>query len=117
MGRHGTREPTRCPAPYRPHRSMFWTWEPTASPCEGLPWGPIKRLGRCREGHGGGTSAISGRSDNGAMNVLAATIDRALDLAFPASCPGCRTEGQPICAVCRASLQSDLERPPGVPIG
>ena len=51
------------------------------------------------------------------MNLLTATLDRVLDLAFPASCPGCRTEGQPICAVCRASLQPELERSPGVPIG
>lgn len=51
------------------------------------------------------------------MPILAAAIDRALDLAFPATCPGCRTEGQPICAACRATLQPELERPPGVPIG
>jgi predicted amidophosphoribosyltransferase len=42
---------------------------------------------------------------------------RALDLAFPARCPGCGAEGAPICASCLPALDSRLEEPPGVPIG
>jgi ComF family protein len=40
-----------------------------------------------------------------------------LDLALPASCPGCGQEGEPICAACRPALEARLARPAGVPIG
>ena len=51
------------------------------------------------------------------MHRLVSAVDRALDLAFPAICPGCRTEGDPICGACLATLRPHLARPPGVPIG
>ncbi len=42
---------------------------------------------------------------------------RALDVAFPARCPGCGREGAPICSDCLPALDVRLERPPGIPIG
>jgi ComF family protein len=42
---------------------------------------------------------------------------RLLDLALPATCPGCGREGAPICADCRPALDVRLDRPPGVMIG
>jgi ComF family protein len=48
------------------------------------------------------------------MRSLAA---RALDLAFPARCPGCGAEGPPICAACLPALDARLELPAGIPIG
>jgi ComF family protein len=42
---------------------------------------------------------------------------RLLDLALPASCPGCGREGAPICAACRPALEVRLDRPAGVMIG
>jgi ComF family protein len=42
---------------------------------------------------------------------------RALDVAFPARCPGCRTEGEPICRACLPALDARVELPAGVPIG
>jgi ComF family protein len=42
---------------------------------------------------------------------------RALDLALPARCPGCGTEGAPICAACLPALDARLDEPPGIPIG
>jgi ComF family protein len=42
---------------------------------------------------------------------------RALDLAFPARCPGCGAEGPPICAACLPALDARLDLPAGVPIG
>lgn len=40
-----------------------------------------------------------------------------LDLALPATCPGCGREGEPICRACRVALEVRLGRPPGTPIG
>jgi len=40
-----------------------------------------------------------------------------LDLLLPPSCPGCRREGEIICADCRSLLERRLDEPPGVPIG
>jgi ComF family protein len=51
------------------------------------------------------------------MPSLGAVAGRALDLAFPARCPGCGTEGPPICAACLPALDARLELPAGVPIG
>jgi ComF family protein len=51
------------------------------------------------------------------MPSLGAVAGRALDLAFPARCPGCGAEGPPICAVCLPALDARLELPAGVPIG
>ena len=42
---------------------------------------------------------------------------RILDLALPATCPGCGREGEPICASCRPALDVRLGRPAGVPLG
>ncbi len=44
-------------------------------------------------------------------------LDAALDLAFPARCPGCGREGEPVCAACLPRLSTRLELPAGVPIG
>ena len=51
------------------------------------------------------------------MHLLGSAVDRALDLAFPAICPGCREEGDPLCARCLQTLDPHLRRPAGVPIG
>ncbi|MFL5725391.1 MAG: ComF family protein [Chloroflexota bacterium] len=48
---------------------------------------------------------------------MASLVGRALDLAFPARCPGCGAEGPPICAACLPALDARLELPAGVPIG
>jgi len=44
-------------------------------------------------------------------------VGRALDLAFPARCPGCGAEGQAICADCLPALDARLGLPAGIPIG
>jgi ComF family protein len=44
-------------------------------------------------------------------------LDAALDLAFPARCAGCNSEGRPICAACEPAVDARLDLPPGVPIG
>jgi ComF family protein len=49
--------------------------------------------------------------------VVASLPGRVLDLAFPARCPGCGREGEPICAACAPALDARLELPPGIPIG
>lgn len=41
----------------------------------------------------------------------------ALDLAFPATCAGCGTEGAPLCSRCVRALDARLNFPAGVPIG
>jgi len=51
------------------------------------------------------------------MPSLGAVAGRALDLAFPARCPGCGAEGPPICCACLPALDARLELPAGVPIG
>jgi ComF family protein len=51
------------------------------------------------------------------MSVIGRVAGRALDLAFPASCAGCRREGDPICAACLPALDARLDLPPGVPLG
>ena len=42
---------------------------------------------------------------------------RALDLALPAICVGCRREGSPLCPECRTWLAVRVESAPGLPIG
>jgi ComF family protein len=49
--------------------------------------------------------------------VLGSVANRALDLALPAQCAGCRREGAPLCAECLPALDVRLEAEPGVPIG
>lgn len=51
------------------------------------------------------------------MGALARAAGAALDLAFPATCSGCRREGEPLCSGCRPALDARLELPGGVPIG
>lgn len=49
--------------------------------------------------------------------ALGSVAGRALDLALPATCAGCRREGSPLCAECLPALDARLEAEPGVPIG
>jgi ComF family protein len=42
---------------------------------------------------------------------------RALDLALPPACAGCRREGSPLCPECRSWLLARVASPPGAPIG
>ena len=51
------------------------------------------------------------------MRTAAAIPNRLLDLAFPARCPGCGAEGDPICRACRPALDARLDQPAGIPIG
>jgi ComF family protein len=50
----------------------------------------------------------------GAVRAVAA---KALDVALPAACVGCRREGPPICDGCVRALDARLVSPAGVPIG
>jgi ComF family protein len=52
-----------------------------------------------------------------ALTVVRRLATRALDLALPARCSGCATEGDPICRACLPALDARLDEPPGVPIG
>jgi ComF family protein len=49
--------------------------------------------------------------------VLGAVADRALDLALPAACAGCRREGAALCRECLPALDVRLEAVAGVPLG
>jgi ComF family protein len=49
--------------------------------------------------------------------MLGSAASRALDLALPAQCAGCRREGAALCAECLPALDVRLEAEPGVPIG
>lgn len=51
------------------------------------------------------------------MPSLRRLTDATLDLAFPASCPGCGREGEALCAACRPALDARLTLPGGTPIG
>jgi ComF family protein len=51
------------------------------------------------------------------VSGVAAVPNRLLDLAFPARCPGCAREGQPICLRCAPALDARLELAAGVAIG
>jgi ComF family protein len=52
-----------------------------------------------------------------ARTALGAVAGRALDLALPASCAGCRREGPALCRECAPALEVRLRAAPGVPIG
>jgi ComF family protein len=49
--------------------------------------------------------------------LLGSVAGRALDLALPAQCAGCRREGLALCRECLPALDVRLEAEPGVPIG
>lgn len=51
------------------------------------------------------------------MGAFARVFSRALDLALPARCVGCGTEGPPFCSGCVVALDERLELPAGVPMG
>lgn len=59
------------------------------------------------------SSAVVGRLGETLGNVAS----KALDLALPPTCVGCRREGAPLCRDCRTWLMVRVENPPGVPIG
>jgi ComF family protein len=44
-------------------------------------------------------------------------VDRLLDLALPAVCPGCGAEGAPLCPRCRPSIEARLGLPAGTHLG
>jgi ComF family protein len=49
--------------------------------------------------------------------VLGSVADRALDLALPAACAGCRAEGPALCDACAPAFDVRLSAEPGVPLG
>jgi ComF family protein len=49
--------------------------------------------------------------------ALGAVANRALDLALPAACAGCRREGAPLCSECEPALDARLDAERGIPIG
>ena len=51
------------------------------------------------------------------VSSLLRPLDRLLDLALPAICPGCGAEGPPICLACRRAFDSRLALPAGTPLG
>jgi ComF family protein len=52
-----------------------------------------------------------------ARAAIGIVVGRALDLALPASCAGCRREGPALCGECEPALDVRLHAAPGVPIG
>jgi ComF family protein len=51
------------------------------------------------------------------MTASRTPIGRLLDLALPATCPGCGAEGPPICGACLPRLRARVSLPPGTPFG
>jgi ComF family protein len=51
------------------------------------------------------------------MTALLRPIDRLIDLALPAACPGCGAEGPPICTKCLPAVNVRLALDPGAPLG
>jgi len=51
------------------------------------------------------------------VTTLFRPLDRLLDLALPAACPGCGTEGAPICARCLPAIHVRRDLPAGTPLG
>ncbi|MBI3751624.1 MAG: ComF family protein [Chloroflexi bacterium] len=49
--------------------------------------------------------------------AIGGVASRALDLALPPRCAGCRREGSPLCRECRSWLMVRVRMPPGAPIG
>jgi ComF family protein len=52
-----------------------------------------------------------------ARALVGSVAGRALDLALPAACAGCRREGPALCRECEPALDVRLAAAPGVPIG
>jgi ComF family protein len=50
-------------------------------------------------------------------SAIGGVANKALDLALPASCAGCRREGAALCRECEPALDVRLEAVPGMPIG
>jgi len=50
-------------------------------------------------------------------SLVARSVGHVLDLAFPATCAGCRREGPPICDTCLPALDARARLAPGTPIG
>jgi ComF family protein len=48
---------------------------------------------------------------------IGSVVDRALDLALPGECAGCRREGAALCRECLPALDVRLQAEPGVPMG
>jgi len=53
----------------------------------------------------------------GRMPSIRGSVGRLLDIALPAACSGCGSEGEPLCPRCRPALDSRLALPPGTPLG
>ena len=53
----------------------------------------------------------------GRMPSICASVGRLLDIALPAACSGCGSEGEPLCPTCRPALDARLTLPPGTPLG
>jgi ComF family protein len=51
------------------------------------------------------------------MAAILRPLDRVLDLALPALCPGCGAEGAPLCARCAPALHARAGLPAGTPLG
>jgi ComF family protein len=51
------------------------------------------------------------------MTALLRPLDRLLDAALPAVCPGCGTEGAPICGGCLPAIHLRRDLRPGTPLG
>lgn len=51
------------------------------------------------------------------MTALLRPIDRLLDLALPATCPGCGAEGPPICDRCLPATRVRVDLAAGTPLG
>lgn len=50
-------------------------------------------------------------------SALGTVANRALDLALPAACAGCRREGAALCPECAPALDARLDAQRGIPIG
>ena len=50
-------------------------------------------------------------------SIVRSSLDRVLDAALPAACPGCGAEGPPLCARCRPAVDARLALPAGTPLG
>ena len=75
------------------------------------------RLIRASRREAGANRECRARGHHRPMPASASIPTRILDLAFPARCPGCGREGEPICAACLPALDARLDQPAGIAIG